>query len=209
MVAGIPNGSREAADARDKNDRQPIESSMPFTFHAMSIDGPVVVEPRVFSDTRGVFFETYKASEFAAAGIVEPLVQSNASVSRAGVLRGLHYQLPPHAQAKLVRCVSGAIFDVAVDIRRGSPTFGRWVGRELSEENRLMLYLPAGFAHGFLTLSPQAEVNYQVSAEYHPSSERGIRYDDPSIGIEWPGDTALLSDKDTTYPALEAAEVFD
>ncbi len=182
---------------------------MPFHFAPTAIDGPMLVDPSVFSDSRGLFFETYKRSEFAAAGIGEEFVQTNASTSSRNVLRGLHYQLPPHAQAKLVRCVSGAIFDVAVDIRRGSPSFGRWVAQELTAENRLMLFVPVGFAHGFLTLSDRAEVNYMVNAEYHPASERGLAWNDPAIGIDWPCDEVLLSDKDRQYPPLAEADVFD
>ncbi len=182
---------------------------MPFQFEATAIDGPILVTPRVFADERGHFFETFKHSEFAANGIDETFVQTNASYSTRGVLRGMHYQLEPHAQAKLVRCVRGAVFDVAVDIRRGSDGFGRWVARELSAGNRLMLYVPAGFAHGFLTLTDEAEVHYMVSAEYHPDSERGIMWDDPAVGVDWPGGEVLLSPKDRVYPPLASADVFD
>jgi dTDP-4-dehydrorhamnose 3,5-epimerase len=181
---------------------------MPFSFEATALDGPLIVKPRVFSDARGQFFETYKQSEFAANGIADLFVQTNASRSARNVLRGLHYQLPPYAQAKLVRCVEGAIYDVAVDVRRGSPSYGRWVAQELSADNRHMLFVPAGFAHGFLTLSDVAEVNYQVSAEYHPESERGIVWDDPEIDIHWPTDAPLLSEKDARYPLFRDAETF-
>lgn len=182
---------------------------MPFTFEAAGDCGPILVAPRLYEDSRGHFFETYKQSEFTDGGITEVFVQTNASRSVRDVVRGLHYQLPPHAQAKLVRCVAGAIFDVAVDIRRGSPTFGRWVAQELTADNRLMLYIPEGFAHGFLALSETAEVNYMVSAEYHPETERGIVWDDPDIGIDWPTRSPLLSPKDAVFPGLRTAEVFD
>ena len=181
---------------------------MPFTFEAARIDGPILVTPRVFSDARGQFCETWKRSEFGAGGIVETFVQANASRSRVGVLRGLHYQLPPHGQAKLVRCAVGAVFDVAVDIRRASPTFGQWVGEELSADNGRMYYIPSGFAHGFVTLTDDAEVNYMVSAEYHPASERGIIWNDPDIAVDWPLASPLLSDKDMRFPPLARAEVF-
>ncbi|KAA3633178.1 MAG: dTDP-4-dehydrorhamnose 3,5-epimerase [Proteobacteria bacterium] len=182
---------------------------MPFNFSATEIDGPILVTPRVFNDSRGHFFESYKRSEFVSGGIADAFVQTNASSSARNVVRGLHYQLPPHGQAKLVRCVRGAIFDVAVDIRRRSATFGRWVAQELSEENRAMLYVPEGFAHGFLALSDGAEVNYMVSAEYHPESERGVAWDDPVIAIDWPVDQPLLSEKDRVFPRLADADVFE
>ena len=181
---------------------------MPFHFEATGIDGPILVTPRVFSDSRGHFFETYKRSEFIAGGITDEFVQTNASRSTRNVVRGLHYQLPPKGQAKLVRCVQGSIFDVAVDIRRSSPGFGRWVAQELSEDNRAMLYIPEGFAHGFLALTDDAEGNYMVSAEYHPASERGVFWNDPEIGIHWPGEQVLLSDKDEVFPGLGDAQVF-
>ena len=181
---------------------------MPFQFQATGIDGPILVTPRMFPDSRGHFFETYKLSEFSANGIHDSFVQSNASRSKVNVLRGLHYQVEPHAQSKLVRCVHGAIYDVAVDIRASSPTFGRWVAQELNADSGFMLYIPQGFAHGFVTLSPVAEVNYLVSAEYHPDSERGIRWDDEDIGIDWPVDAPLLSDKDVLFPSLRNAHLF-
>ncbi|WP_457567464.1 dTDP-4-dehydrorhamnose 3,5-epimerase [Desulfurobacterium sp.] len=182
---------------------------MPFEFLKTEIPGVVIVKPRVFGDERGFFMETYKKSDFVRAGINVEFVQDNHSKSRKGVLRGLHYQARPKMQGKLVRCVRGRIFDVAVDIRKESPTFGRWIGVELSEENRLMLWIPEGFAHGFLTLSEEAEIIYKVSgAEYSPEHDRSIRWNDPKIGIRWPVDgEPLLSEKDKNAPYLEEAEL--
>ena len=179
---------------------------MPFDFRKMDIPGLVLIEPKVFDDDRGYFLEIYKHSEFVRSGIPEHFVQDNFSRSILGVLRGLHYQLNPKAQGKLVRCVRGRIFDVAVDIRKGSPTFGRWEGKELSGENGLMLYLPAGFAHGFLTLSDSAEVLYKCTEEYSPAHDRGILWNDPDINIPWAIKDPLLSDKDRIQPRLQDAE---
>ena len=182
---------------------------MPFEFVKTSIPGVILVKPRVFGDERGFFMETYKKSDFEKAGIDTDFVQDNHSKSVRGVLRGLHYQLEPKAQGKLVRCIRGKIFDVAVDIRRGSPTFGKWIGVELSEENKLMLWIPEGFAHGFLTLSEEAEIVYKVSgAEYSPEHDRNIRWNDPDIGIRWPLEgEPILSEKDRIAPLLKDAEV--
>ncbi len=181
---------------------------MPFTFIEQTLPGVILITPRVFEDTRGFFFEAYKQSEFLTHGIDVNFVQDNASFSTRGVLRGLHYQLPPHAQAKLVRCLSGSIYDVAVDIRKNSPTFGHWTGLELSAEKKNMLYIPTGFAHGFYTLSERAEILYKISAEYAPQSERGIIWNDPQLKIDWPVKKPLLSAKDRKFPGLHAAEVF-
>ena len=142
----------------------------------------ILVKPKVFGDERGFFMESYRKSLFQANGIAPEFIQDNHSKSTKGVLRGLHYQLDPKAQGKLVRCVSGAVFDVAVDIRRGSPTFGKWVGYELSAENKCMLWIPAGFAHGFVTLEDNTEFLYKTTGEYAPECDRGIKYDDPEIG---------------------------
>lgn len=168
----------------------------------------IVVKPKVFGDERGFFMESYRKSLFQANGITPEFIQDNHSKSAKGVLRGLHYQLDPKAQGKLVRCVSGAVFDVAVDIRRGSPTFGKWFGCELSAENKYMLWIPAGFAHGFVTLKDDTEFLYKTTGEYAPECDRGIKYDDPAIGIDWPvlGEL-LLSDKDQKQPLLRAAEI--
>ncbi|MGL4242834.1 MAG: dTDP-4-dehydrorhamnose 3,5-epimerase, partial [Beijerinckiaceae bacterium] len=166
-----------------------------------------LITPRRHGDDRGWFMEVYSERAFQAIGVNERFVQDNHSWSReAGVLRGLHFQTPPFAQAKLVRCVRGTIFDVAVDVRKGSPTFGRWVSAELSAANANQLFVPAGFAHGFLTLTPDAEVVYKVSAPYSREHDGGVRFDDPDIGILWPfppGQTPVLSDKDRSLPLLK------
>ena len=182
---------------------------MPFQFESTAIPEVVRIIPRVFTDERGFFAETYKATEFAEYGITLPFVQANHSRSTKGVLRGLHYQLEPNAQGKLMRCGRGCIFDVAVDLRKSSPTFGRWIGVELSDENLEMLYIPPGFAHGFYTLSDVADVMYQVTAEYAPESERGLMYNDPAVGIKWPEGPISLSGKDSVFPALEKTELFE
>jgi len=175
---------------------------MPFTFEQTPIDGLLIVRPRIFPDDRGFFMESYKASEFAAAGIHEVFVQDNHSRSGRGVLRGLHFQRAPHAQAKLVRVTSGLVWDVAVDLRAGSATYGRWFGLELSAENHTMLFLPRGFAHGFVTLSDVAELLYKCGTEYHKESDGGVRWNDPDLAITWPLDDVLLSDKDAALPWL-------
>lgn len=179
------------------------------------IPGVVVVEPTLFADERGWFMESFNAARFeaalTAAGLPAPgeFVQDNHSCSQQGVLRGLHYQLPPNAQGKLVRVVAGAAFDVAVDIRQGSPTFGEWVGVELSAANHRMLWIPAGFAHGFVALQENTHFLYKTTAYYAKADERCIRYDDPRIAIAWPAGVALkLSDKDHEGVLLANAEVF-
>jgi len=169
------------------------------------------ITPRRFGDARGFFSETYNAERFAAAGVDMVFVQDNHSYSApAGVLRGLHYQLAPRAQDKLVRVVRGAILDVAVDIRRVSPEFGRFVTLEVSAEKGNQILVPKGFAHGFLTLVADTEVIYKVTDFYSPGHDRSIRYDDPAIGIDWPvaASTVMLSDKDHAAPLLADAEVF-
>jgi len=180
---------------------------MPFKFSHLSIEGLLLIEPTKFGDERGFFMETYKRSEFIKAGITEQFVQHNHSRSTRGVLRGLHYQLEPHGQGKLVRCIRGIIFDVAVDIRNGSPYFGKWCSAILSEENCQMLYIPVGFAHGFLTLSDEAEIIYSCTTEYAPEYDRGIRWDDPDLGIQWGYERPILSSKDSNLPLLRGAEV--
>lgn len=166
------------------------------------------LEPKVFEDARGFFFESYNEKIFAQLGISAKFVQDNVSRSRKGVLRGLHYQLEPMAQGKLVRVSLGEVFDVAVDIRRASPTFGKWFGTRLSEQNKKMVWIPPGFAHGFLALSDVAEFNYKVTNFYSPEHERALRYDDPEVGIEWPTlDVALsLSEKDKKGQLLRELE---
>lgn len=170
-----------------------------------------IIEPTVFADDRGFFLESFNQAKFEAAiGRSAAFVQDNHSRSGKGVLRGLHYQLPPHAQAKLVRVVAGEVYDVAVDIRRSSPTFGQWVGVFLSEENKRQLWIPEGFAHGFLTLSDRVEFLYKTTNYYAPESDRGIRWDDPKIAIDWKTVGALtLSTKDQRQPLLTDAELFD
>ncbi len=166
--------------------------------------GILVIEPDRFGDHRGFFAETYSQRVYAELGILNDFVQDNHSLSAAvGTVRGLHFQMPPHAQAKLVRCGRGAIFDVAVDIRNGSPTYGKWTGYELSAVNGAQFYIPAGFAHGFVTLQPDSEIIYKCSDYYAPETEGAVRWDDPAIGIEWPFQgTAILSDKDAAAPML-------
>ena len=180
---------------------------MPFRFTKLDIPDVILIEPRTFADSRGFFLETYKRSEFAANGIAVEFVQSNYSHSIRGTLRGLHYQKPPQAQAKLLMAPRGEIFDVAVDIRQGSPTYGQWVGETLSEENLHMLYVPAGFAHGFCVLSEEADLVYQTTAEFTPELETGICWNDPTIGIQWPIAEPLLSPRDTQLALLEDAGV--
>lgn len=175
-------------------------------FVPTALDGVIEVRPRRFGDQRGWFSETYKRDAFADAGITDDFVQDNESFSApVGTLRGLHYQLPPHAQAKLVRVLRGSILDVAVDIRRSSPTFGRHVAVVLSADEGNQLYVPAGFAHGFCTLDDDVHVVYKVTARYAPETERAIRWDDPALGIDWPGldgREPVLSDKDAVAPLL-------
>jgi len=164
----------------------------------------MIIEPKVFGDDRGFFFESFSQQIFEeAVGRKVEFVQDNHSKSAKGVLRGLHYQLEPHAQGKLVRCVVGEVFDVAVDIRKSSPTFGKWVGVNLSAENKRQLWIPEGFAHGFLVLSETAEFVYKTTNYYHPESDRGIIWNDPDIGIEWPKICQMkLSDKDKIHPRI-------
>jgi dTDP-4-dehydrorhamnose 3,5-epimerase len=182
---------------------------MPASFTKLALDGLILVEPRAFPDDRGFFMETYKRSEYAANGIDAEFVQDNHSFSSRGVIRGLHYQLPPRAQGKLVRVPLGRGWDVAVDLRRGSPTFGKWIGVELSEENRRMLWIPAGFAHGFVALSDAAHLMYKCSAEYDKASEAGIRWDDPDLAIDWPLKAQAVSAKDEALPFLKQARLFE
>lgn len=177
----------------------------------LGLEGVIEITPRRYSDDRGFFSETYNAEAFAAAGIDLVFVQDNHSFSAAkGVLRGLHYQLPPRAQDKLVRVARGAILDVAVDIRRGSPDFGNWVVLEVSAEKWNQILVPKGFAHGFLTLCENTEVIYKVTDIYSPDHDRSIRFDDPEIGIEWPlpASALVLSEKDRNAPLLRAVETF-
>lgn len=174
-------------------------------FSPTSISGVVLIEPEVFRDARGHFLETYRRDVFEKNGLAADFVQDNVSVSKKGVLRGLHYQVAPKAQAKLVRVCRGEVFDVAVDLRPGSPTYGKSVSQVLSAQNGRMLFVPAGFAHGYLTLSDEAEFLYKVTELYSPAHERGLKWDDPALGIPWPKMAApyLLSDKDKKFPGLK------
>jgi dTDP-4-dehydrorhamnose 3,5-epimerase len=166
----------------------------------------VLIEPPVFPDGRGFFMETYKHSEFAAQGIEDLFIQCNQSRSSRGTLRGLHFQKAPQAQAKLVRALSGEIFDVVVDMRADSPTRGKWHGVYLSSENKAMLYVPAGFAHGFCVTSEVADISYMTSAEYAPSLEGGVLWNDPDLSIAWPVSHPRLSDRDRAWPCLKDAD---
>ncbi|MDO9707161.1 dTDP-4-dehydrorhamnose 3,5-epimerase [Paracraurococcus lichenis] len=184
-----------------------------FTAERFALPGPVLVTPRRFGDHRGFFLETWSARDFAALGIPDVFVQDNHSLSaRAGTIRGMHFQRPPHAQAKLVRALRGAILDIAVDIRRSSPTYGQHVAAELTAENARQLYVPVGFAHGFCTLTPDTEVAYKVTDLYAPDCDAGIAWDDPDLGLPWPFAAAevQLSDKDRRAPRLrDIAPAFD
>ncbi len=176
---------------------------MPFEFKPQEIKDVILVEPKVFGDARGFFMETYKKSDFFANGIDVEFNQDNHSKSTKGVLRGLHFQKAPHAQAKLVRCSKGRIYDVAVDIRKGSSTFGKYVKVELSEENKRMLFIPAGFAHGFVALSDEVELLYKASGEYCPEADCGIIWNDSDINVDWNIDfEPILSEKDKAQKTL-------
>jgi dTDP-4-dehydrorhamnose 3,5-epimerase len=172
-------------------------------FVPTAIPGVIIIEPDVYQDSRGFFLETYHAEKYRAAGVGGPFIQDNHSRSIAGTLRGLHLQLR-HPQGKLVRVIEGEIFDVAVDVRRGSPTFGQWVGMTLSAENFRQCYLPPGFAHGFAVVSPIAQVEYKCTDIYDRTSELGIAWNDPSIAIQWPIGEPFLSDRDTRNSTLAA-----
>lgn len=177
---------------------------MPFTFEKLNIDGLVLVKPKVFGDNRGFFMETYKKSEFEKNGINVEFNQDNHSKSTAHVLRGLHFQKAPYGQAKLVRCTKGTIYDVAVDVRKGSKTFGKYAKVELSEENKNMFFIPEGFAHGFVVLSDEAELIYKASGEYAPQADSGILWNDKDINIDWEIDfEPILSEKDKVQQTLK------
>jgi dTDP-4-dehydrorhamnose 3,5-epimerase len=178
---------------------------MRFRFQRLEIPEVVLVESQSFADGRGFFSESYKLSVFQENGILDEFVQDNHSRSVKGTLRGLHFQLEPRAQAKLVMVARGEIFDVAVDLRRGSPTYARWVGATLSADNHCKLYIPRGFAHGFCVLSEEADVLYKVSAEYDAELDSGVAWNDPQIGVDWPVEAPLLSTKDEGLPPLESS----
>ena len=171
-----------------------------FKFNSTNLEGLITISPELHKDSRGFFVETYKKSEFYMNGITQDFLQDNYSFSVKGVLRGLHYQEDEFAQGKLVRCVKGEIFDVAVDIRKHSKTYGMWFSIVLSEDNLMMLYIPVGFAHGFYVLSDEAEVSYKTTREYVPNADKGIIWNDKSIGIKWPSETPILSEKDKLLP---------
>ncbi|HWT75958.1 MAG TPA: dTDP-4-dehydrorhamnose 3,5-epimerase [Mobilitalea sp.] len=180
-----------------------------FIFNQCEIEGVYVIEPKVFGDARGYFMETYHYEDFKAAGLPMVFVQDNQSSSRKGVLRGLHYQ-KEHPQGKLVRVLSGSVYDVAVDLRKNSPTYGKCYGVVLSEENKKMFYVPAGFAHGFLVLSEMAVFSYKCTDYYHPEDEGGILWNDSDIAVAWPfeeGMTPILSDKDVKHPTLRKSGI--
>lgn len=179
---------------------------MPFHFQPLALQDVVLITSQAFEDERGLFMETYKRSAFEAGGIPEIFVQDNHSRSVRNVLRGLHYQKHPKAQGKLVGVIRGEIFDVAVDLRRGSPTYGHWVHAILSERDCRMLYVPVGFAHGFCVLSHEADVVYRVTAEYAPELERGLLWSDPALNIRWPVQDPILSPKDARLPLLKEAD---
>lgn len=174
------------------------------------IDGLLIIEPKIFNDSRGYFFESYTKSRYSSLGIGADFVQDNESSSSYGVVRGLHYQLPPYSQSKLVRVIYGNVLDVAVDLRRQSPTFGRYFSVELSHENKRQLFIPKGFAHGFAVLSERAVFAYKCDNYYAPEYERGILFNDPSLSIDWkiPAEKMIISDKDRKYPNFENAELF-
>lgn len=169
------------------------------------IEGLTVIKPTVFKDSRGYFYEAYNQEKMEACGLIYNFIQDNQSRSVKGVIRGLHFQRDPHAQTKLIRVSEGLIYDVALDMREHSPTFGKWFGIELSAENHLQLLIPKGFAHGFSVLSPHATIFYKCDAYYHPESESGVRFDDPELRIDWkvPLATSELSEKDRVLPHLK------
>jgi dTDP-4-dehydrorhamnose 3,5-epimerase len=211
----VYSSSQRLVASRVQRNMISLASKGPFvTVQSFETDlrGVVILEPRVFKDERGFFFESYSARSFRdATGLDAKFVQDNHSRSSSGVLRGLHYQISPRAQGKLVRVVVGTVFDVAVDVRASSNTFGRWVGLELSATARNQLWIPPGFAHGFLSLSDRAEVLYKTTDYYSRDHERSIRWDDPTIGIEWPRELinrVIVSDKDSDAPPLKDAEFF-
>jgi dTDP-4-dehydrorhamnose 3,5-epimerase len=184
--------------------RQEGDIMSKFTFEPLAVPDLIVIKPTVHGDARGFFLETYRADEFAAAGITTTFVQSNHSHSTQGVLRGLHFQ-KTYPQAKLIRCMAGRIFDVGVDLRPGSQTYSRWAGVELSSGNHWSLFIPKGFAHGFLVLSPEVDVEYQCAEYYHPEDEGGLLWNDPTVSIAWAisvGSVPLLSGKDQQWPTL-------
>jgi dTDP-4-dehydrorhamnose 3,5-epimerase len=186
-----------------------MRKPMPFNFKPLPLPGLILVEPKVFPDPRGSFLEIYKESDFKENGIPLPFVQNSISNSTYKTLRGLHYQLPPFQQGKLVKVLKGKVWDVVVDIRDKSPTFKQWYGIELSEEKEELFYIPPGFAHGFIVLSNEAQFLYHLTEEYNPQSERGILWNDPELGIDWRIKDPILSEKDMKNPQLSESELFN
>jgi len=176
---------------------------MPFEFENLNIPGVFLIKPRIFRDDRGFFLETYKKEDLKKVGIDSEFVQDNYSRSEYAVLRGMHFQREPHAQAKIVQCIRGAIYDVAVDLRRDSPTFGKYASYILSEDNRYQLYVPRGYAHGFLVLSDIAEVMYKVDNPYSPECEGGLIWNDQDVNIPWPVEDPILAERDQSWPPLK------
>ncbi len=181
---------------------------MPFSFAPLEIPDVILVEPKVFPDDRGFFFESFKASDFEKSGLPTHFIQDNFSFSKKDVIRGLHYQKNPKAQGKLVSVLKGSVWDVAVDIRRKSPTFLKWVAVELNDQNHAMLYIPPGFAHGFISLTADVHLLYKCTNEYDPQTDAGVRWNDPDIAIPWPAANPIVSTKDAVLPFLQQAEVF-
>lgn len=179
---------------------------MPFSFRRLEIPDVLLITPNIFEDERGFFMETYKLSEFKKLGVEYNFVQENFAKSKKNVLRGLHYQLEPKSQGKLVRCVRGKVWDVAVDIRKGSPWYGKWVKVEMSEENKNILWVPRGFAHGYVSVEEDSEILYLTTEEYAPQFERGILWNDPTLKIDWGVDSPIVSQKDGKLPLLEKTE---
>lgn len=177
---------------------------MPFEFIETTLDGVILIQPKTFPDNRGEFAELYKYSEFAQAGIVQHFVQTNFSKSKKGVLRGLHYQADPMAQGKLVQVLKGSVFDVAVDIRKDSATYKKWIGVTLTADQKNMLYIPEGFAHGFCALEDDTYFAYNLTKEYSPEHERGLRWDDPALEITWPVTEPIIAGRDAQYPTLDS-----
>ena len=181
---------------------------MPFTFTPLSIPDIILIKPKIFPDERGFFSESFKSSDFQKFNLPAHFVQDNFSISKKDVIRGLHYQKEPKAQGKLVTVFKGSVWDVAVDIRSQSPTFLKWAAAELSDENHNMLYIPPGFAHGFISLTDDVHLLYKCTNEYDPQSDAGIRWNDPDIAISWPIDNPIVSAKDAALPFLKQAEIF-
>jgi dTDP-4-dehydrorhamnose 3,5-epimerase len=179
---------------------------MPVDITPSDLDGVLEINVGLFSDQRGFFTELYNRDEWVAKGFTAEFVQNNLSQSSKGILRGMHYQIEPHAMGKLVRTIQGSVYDVAVDLRKGSPTFGKWMGRVLDDQHHLALWIPAGFAHGFVALEDHSLVYYGCSATHHAESERSLAYNDPEVDIQWPIEPTVVSDKDRNAPTLAEAE---